>query len=242
MIIDKKIKFGAVVTLVLLTMAFCYRYSPYKLEFLGHYNKIWAHRANSIEKLSSATKYYEGVELDLVYIKEENILDVNHPPSKSIGLNFETYINALSENLSPFLWLDIKNLKEENAEHILDRLLQIFDQNKYPISKVLIETQKPEALPIFSEKGFMTSYYLPGSLITKEESDLLAEISEIKKVLIKQPNLGISTNHRDYPITEKYFPERIKYIWALVPTFNETLDCYGLLVVMFGCELHLNRI
>ena len=200
---------------ILLISLIAYKYSPYKIEFIGHYNKILAHRVNSLEKLKSALNYFNGVELDLVYNKTSNVLDVNHPPAISINLNFEDYISKIDSKKTPFLWLDIKNLTNENSEDILTLLLSIFNERDFPLNRVLIETRYPEALLIFTNSGFKTSYYLPSGLRNKNDSDLNSEIIKISNVLKKQPNIGISSDYRDYQILKDNFPSKTKYLWMI---------------------------
>jgi len=203
-----------------LAFSYIYHWSPYKLEFLGHYDKIWAHRVNSTEKLVSAINYFEGVELDLVYLEKEDVLDVNHPPAESIGLSFDKYMSVLNENEQPYLWLDIKNLKADNAQLILRNLLNVLKNKNYPLSKVLVETQFPEALTIFTEAGFKASYYLPYGMGNLTDSELKLAINKIDKELAKQPKIGISSNYHDYELMRKHFPDATKYLWALMPTFH----------------------
>ena len=209
------------VCLALTIVIILYSYSPYKLEFFGYHNKIWAHRVNSIEKLNSALEYYNGFEVDLVYNESEDFFDVNHAPAKSINLHFETYINTSTNiNKAKGIWLDIKNLNQNNAQKILKRITKIFNNKNISLNNVIIESRFPEALSIFSEQGFKTSFYLPYNLHQKQENELYKSINQIKKVLRSQPNLAISSNHRDYEIMKKYFPDTEKYIWALVYTLN----------------------
>lgn len=214
----KKSKIILVFMSLFLMAVFFYRYSPRKIEYLGHYNKVYAHRVNSIEKLKSALHFFNGVELDLVYKKDKNILDVNHPPAQSINLNFETYVNEIEQGTFPFLWLDIKNLDLNSAQDIFIKLNIILERLNYPKDKILIETFYPEALSIFSKAGYNTSYYLPPQLY--KSTNLENEIKNIKAVLKEQPNMGISTNFEDYDILKANFPNRKKYIWALVPNLN----------------------
>jgi hypothetical protein len=208
----KRIRF---LFIFLLIAGILYLYSPYKVEGLGYYNKIWAHRVNSIEKLEGALKYYEGVELDLIYNPKKDVLDVNHTPGESIDLNFETYLKAIEPNDYPYLWLDIKKLDQTNADLILNKLLLLFKSKKYPLEKVLIETQQPEVLPIFDAKGFKTSYYLSTNLYLKKGLDLEKSIVEINAVIKSQPNISISTDYRDYKVIKHYFPKQNKYVWAI---------------------------
>ncbi|WP_299246174.1 hypothetical protein [uncultured Aquimarina sp.] len=217
---SKKTKFRVAITVVLLILLFLYHLSPYKLEFLGHYDKVWAHRANSTEKLHSALQYFEGVELDLIYDTEGGFFDVNHLTSESVGLKFEEYIDTLDKTQYPLLWLDIKNLNKDVANDILDKLLRIFSKRNYPLNNILIETRYANALPIFTKEGFKTSYYLPYDLRKRDEEKLQVVIQKIKKTLKEQPDIGISTNHKDYHIIKEHFPNRRKYIWVLVPMIN----------------------
>ncbi len=204
------------IALVIVLFCFClflYKYSPYRVEFLGYYQKIWAHRVDSKEKLKAALLFYKGVELDLVYKAHENFLDINHPPAKSINLSFKNYLSEI--NTDTYLWLDIKNLTLENSELILTRIVSVLNQRNYPFDKILIETRYPEALPIFTKKGFITSYYLPFSLHTKSTSELNLEINKITAILENQPEIGISSDYKNYNIMKEYFPNKNKYIWMI---------------------------
>jgi hypothetical protein len=217
----KTIKLGAVLAIFGALLFSVYYYVPYRLDFLGHYDKVLAHRCNSVDRLNSALKYYKGVELDLVYYEDTNTLDVNHPPSPSTGLNFKTYINSIISDEPPYLWLDIKNLNPENAERIFASIKETLSKKRLDVGKVLIETRDPEALPIFTNAGFLTSYYLPKRLDLETPENLEIAINNIKQVLKEQPEIGISTNFFDYDILHQYFPKKTKYIWVLVFPINK---------------------
>lgn len=202
-------------TVFVISCVFLYRFSPRKIEFLGYYHKIGAHRVNSLEKLESALCYFDAIELDLEYIEGQDYLDVNHPPASSIQLDFETYLSHFEIEQQPFIWLDIKNLNSGNNRQIHDKLIALLQEKSYPLDKILIETRYPEALPIFSASGFKTSFYLPQHLSAKDSQVLQQEIVKIEKVLEAQPDLGVSTTFSEYAILKKYFPARTKYIWSI---------------------------
>ncbi|WP_432410363.1 hypothetical protein [Rasiella sp. SM2506] len=198
--------------LVGILLFWLYKHSPKKIEFLGYYNKIGAHRVNTLEKLESSLTHFEAIELDLVYVPETNILDVHHPPAPSIELSFSTYVAAL-ENKQPFMWLDIKNLDENTAELIFQKLNSIL--HDYPKQKILIETRFPEKLSLFTAEGYHTSYYLKQNLNKLNRTALDSEIEKIKRILETNPELGLSTEHFDYKVLKKYFPETKKYFWCI---------------------------
>jgi len=202
------------VLLFIMTLIYFYQYSPWRIEFLGYYDKVFAHRVNSLEKLEASLKYFNGIELDLVYNENDNVLDVNHPPAKSIGLNFETYLNKIDEKNLPFLWLDIKHLDASNNDAILLKLNTLLEKKKYPKNKILIESPKPESLDIFSKEGYKISYYLKPKINNMSSQDLKKEIKHIQSVIENQPSIGLSSNYQDYNVLKTYFPDNTKYLWA----------------------------
>lgn len=203
-----------------LLLVLVYRHSPRRIEFLGYYDKVYAHRVNSLEKLNAALNYFKGVELDLVYNKTKNNLEVNHPPAKTIGLDLETYLSKIPEGDYPFLWLDIKGLDTTNAYSILHKLDSLFEKRNYPKKQILVEALQPKALPAFFNSGYKTSYYLPIGIRDKNKERLTQDLQTIKKILREQPELGISTSYKNYSIIREHFPNKEKYIWALSGTFN----------------------
>jgi len=208
-------------TLILIVLlGYNYKYATYKIELLGNYDKILAHRVNSIDKLSSALKYFKGVELDLVYFEKEDCFDVNHPPAESIDLKLENYLGVLKDDKKPFLWLDIKNLTEGNSRKVLDKLLIVFSKINYPLDKILVETHNPNTLPIFSDAGFKTSYYLPYGLCKMGANELNTTIGSIKNVLSTNPDMAISSDIQDYQILDVNFPNKIKYTWVTGSVFR----------------------
>lgn len=215
MIKGSKIRNIGLLILALIALGLLYRYSPYKVEYLGHYDKIWAHRVDSKEKLKSALNYFKGVELDLVYDEDKDYMDVGHPPVKPINLSLRQYLSEIPEDSKPYLWLDLKNLKLENANIILKKLITIFSERDYPFDKILVESRNPETLPAFSDAGFRTSFYLLPGISKIEKSKREDEIKAIKTVLSKQPNLAISSNYEDYELMKTYFPTTKKYLWII---------------------------
>lgn len=181
-----------------------YKYTPYRVEFLGHYDKVWAHRVNSTEKLSSALSYFDGIELDLVYLPERQKLDVNHPPANSISLDFETYLESIPKEKQPYIWLDIKNLTKEHSQAIWSRLELLRVKMNVEKKHFLIESRYPEALINFMDTGYTTSYYLPSDLNKID-----------REILNTYPSLGISANYLLYESLSEEFPERKKYLWKI---------------------------
>lgn len=189
--------------------------SIYKIPFLGFYtSKIYGHRVNYLDKLKQVKSSFIGVELDLVYIEDLDVLDVRHPPEASINLSFDEYLDEISQEKNLKLWLDIKNLNSDNAENVLGRINYLLKKHNKLKEHFLVETVRPDALKIFNETGFETSYYLPYLHLLKAD-DLKDTLSYINKILKTQPELGISTHYKSYPILENQFSNTKKYLWVL---------------------------
>lgn len=221
---NKNLKLFAILVLLIFLLGVIYRHSPYKIEYLGHYDKIWAHRVDSKEKLESSLKFFDGVELDLVYNAKTDILDVTHPPVKSINLSFKKYLTVISKDAKPYLWLDIKNLNQHNSDSILKKLVSLFSEKKYPFKKILVETRYPEALPNFAKVGFLTSYYLPSGLSEMDSIALKKEVYKIRATLAAQPKLAISSDYIDYELMLNFFPKTDKYLWVLTSLWKHGIS------------------
>lgn len=142
-------------------------------------DKIWVHRVNSVEKLNEVQDKYMGVELDVVYKQDDSIFDVHHPPAPSTGLNLHDFLGGIQNPAAQKLWLDYKNLDDENEIRSLSRLQALCNQYGIPTQHIIVESMTPKHLASFSKAGFKTSYYLPRitGLISDQEDMLVQKIN-----------------------------------------------------------------
>lgn len=202
-----------------LGIAYAYHYYPFKLEHIGHTEKIWAWRVNNLEKQVYTQNRYNGVEVDVMFDMDTEKFDVRHPMNSSIGLSLGEYLSHLDHGKG--LWIDFKNLNEENRISSFNRLNKII--KKYNISKknLRIESLNPKNLMLFQEAGFKTSYYLPPNLHQLNNDDLKNKIDEIKMKMSEFQTTTISTDIVNYEIAATYFPKKKKMIWTLFTTFHK---------------------
>src|SRR5690606_30605130 len=106
----------------------------------------------SLEKLAYAQKKYTGLELDVVFDTVTNTFDVTHPPTPSIGLSLEEWMQALDAEKG--VWIDFKNLTAANQSAALERLLKIVTQNNLKKEQFIVESQHPQYLQDFTTAGF----------------------------------------------------------------------------------------
>ncbi len=196
-----------------------YIFNPYKLEYAGYQSKVWAHRVNSIEKLNYTQKFYQGVELDLVFDSITKTFDVNHPPANSIHLDLDTYFSHI-ENKEIKLWLDFKNLSETNAETSSEILDKLTKKHSLKNENILVESTEMHNLLVFKSKGFRTSFYLPPLVGLAEENKLLPTIDSVKQLLLKYPTSGISCNVNAYEVVNEYFKNEQKYLWHMYKPYS----------------------
>lgn len=176
-------------------------------------DKIWAHKVNSIEKLNEANKLFSGVELDVVFYVKNNFFDVNHPPDKSLNLLLAEYFQFPINNSNYKYWIDFKNLNKDNelqSSNRLDSITKLFNLNT---SNIIVESENPQFLKSFRDKGFLTSCYLPSGLHVLNEDSLKVVIELINNDLITYKSFYISMDYKDYPIVKKHFPDKKKLCW-----------------------------
>jgi heptose-I-phosphate ethanolaminephosphotransferase len=128
-----------------------------------NFEKIWAHRVNSVGKLKRSEAVFSGVELDVVFNsdRDSGYFDVNHPPAESIGLHLDDYLSNADPPGSMTYWLDIKNLTDQNKAEVLKRLQLIMKRHDLREDQIIAESPNFEVLRYLSERGLFTSYYLP---------------------------------------------------------------------------------
>ncbi len=124
--------------------------------------RLWAHRVNSLGKLSEAIGLFAGVELDLVFNAERNVFEVRHPPVPHTGLTLEDVLGFLRrQDAATALWLDIKNIGHDNLGQVVERLVHLDEHYGFK-ERSIVETGFTGAgLDRLAARGFYVSYYLP---------------------------------------------------------------------------------
>lgn len=144
-------------------------------------DRLWLHRANSLEKWQEFSALYPNAEIDIT-VREDAVLDVTHDEPVSFGLSADRYIQALAHN-DRRLWLDIKNLTPPNAPRVIERLDSMLAQAHADRTRLIIESDNAEALGMFKQRGYYTSYYVrydnPAQLTPAE---LATALNQLRKV------------------------------------------------------------
>jgi heptose-I-phosphate ethanolaminephosphotransferase len=183
------------------------------MERPSFYPKVWAHRANSLGKLSEVIGIFPGAELDLVFDEATKRLEVRHPhppPAIDVDLDLEEVLDFLKgRGAETHLWLDLKNLEEDNLDGVLARLSEL-DQRYDLKDRVIVETTYTgSGFDQFFEQGFYTSYYLPTeeilSALETDDADQLRQLAtQMSNVVRRHRARAMSFDIRLYDFVKEY--------------------------------------
>ena len=162
----------SIIAVVLAFLALCYVcYVGGQIDQSPH--KIWLHRCNSIEKLQEKEARYPNVEVDIC-LRPGGMMDVTHDVDTTFHLSFTPYLEYLAKHPERHIWMDIKNLSEENVREFkrsLDSLVYT-----YKVSKEQLILESPQWLMLypFTNDLYYTSCYVTAprpSTLTQEQRD-----------------------------------------------------------------------
>lgn len=120
--------------------------------------KMWLHRVNSLEKYDETGVKYPGIEVDIV-LRDSGYPDVTHDEDISFGLSPEGYFQKLSATRQ-HIWLDVKNLTEENAGGWQAWLEENCRKNGIGKERIIVESRNWKTLERFTRNGWYTSCYV----------------------------------------------------------------------------------
>ena len=134
-----------IITAVLACAILCY--AAYVWTLVDNYPyKIWLYRCNSIEKLHEKEHRYPNIEVDIC-LRAGGVMDVTHDLDTTFHLGIEPYMKYLGEHPERHMWMDVKNLSEDNQlafKFRLDSLVMA-----YGVSKSQLNIESPQWQRLF---------------------------------------------------------------------------------------------
>ncbi len=175
--------------------------------------RLLPHEVNNQKRLNEILKNgIRSLELDLFfYTKNNNIsyFKIGHDKEDLDQLIFETYLQKLKKYKIKKIWMDVKNVSEQNIDQILKRLNYL--DKHYNIKPIVIFESALRSVKFkkISHAGFHTSYYLYNNpihemLLRKDHEGLIIAASTIKIQIEKQEMNAISFNSLLYPFIKNY--------------------------------------
>jgi len=189
--------------------------------------RVIPHRVNSIGKLmDSWSNGYRAFEIDVLYgVDGQDHFVVGHNHGDMSGMSFEQLFNSIPSLEIEKIWMDLKNLTQENYKQVLDRLNYLDSQYSLK-EKLIIESETSGSLfSNFNEEGWHISYYLPTKIIMKYfDENKINEMEELAKSISEQSVIqrlsAVSFDNRLYPFVKDYLEplladEIVYHTWDL---------------------------
>ena len=178
----------------------------------GDEKEIWSHQNNTIAKAQKNSKKFSGIEIDVVFDKNTNSLNVRHDiEAAPSDIELVDIINVTDSSACKY-WIDLKNLSPQNLENVLDQFASISQKHQTFKKRAIIESHNPKALSTLAKKGYYTSYWVP------HYND--SWLSYIKFLLRTKPYLltnrfsALSANTSMLPFLDLFYPNLNYHIWT----------------------------
>lgn len=184
-------------------------------------NSVWLHRVNNKKRLKYYLDKYVGFEIDIQFNAEKNYFNVDHDSSKK-GENLADMLKDIPGLETKYLWFDFKNLSQDNKFISLQNLNKIVEDNKLIKEYIVVENNNPDALDVFKQAGYYTSFYLScyswNNLATIK--DFLYK--DIKKLEESDVDF-VSSDAKYFDIVRFCFPKVAHLFWVIKDEQNQQL-------------------
>ena len=179
-------------------------------------HKIWLHRANDLTKAQYFQNKYAGLEIDITYVDSLHTFLILHGGGhvEPNPVTFEKWLDELDDTKDIRLWLDFKNLDNENKVPAFDELRRLCSQYKMKRKNLIVESWNASNLKIFRDSGFQVSYYIPDFKPKSVSRDELQKHTDKIRRIVSENNLTtISGYYYQYEFMRDSFPDNDVLIW-----------------------------
>lgn len=151
--------------------------------------KTMIHRVNSIGKLNDVTRnHWSDIEID-VKITNGRVIVGHGEDAVMSRITLQEYTKATDFQKVKRLWIDVKNLSEDNAEVLFAGLSAIDSISK---SDIIVESSNPKAYRVLNRlmrEGYAACFYMPTSLISESEA---VQDAQVRRLAEKMKASGIT--------------------------------------------------
>jgi len=173
--------------------------------------RLISHRINDTESLQKVLDHkLLSFEVDLFFKEgKKSYFEVGHKEKDLNGETFEDYLSLLSKYPIKKIWLDIKNLNENNARKMLLRLNELDKLYAFKKYSIIESSNEKGLFKAFNDSGFHCAYFMPTRKIinlmdVNNSQALLLEAKRINTYVYTQGMPAISFDSRLYPFVKKY--------------------------------------
>lgn len=179
-------------------------------------DKVWLHRSNSIEKAQYFKDKYAGMEIDITYVDSLQTLLVCHGKGfyDQNPVNLECWLDAFERQKKMKLWLDLKNLNNDNKTSVLAELNRICDKYKIKKKNIIIESSNADCLSIFKTADYQVSFYIERFKPEECSANIIQKHTDkIREVTSNNNITTISGYYYQYHFMRDSFPDKDILIW-----------------------------
>ena len=168
--------------LLLLTVV-CAAYVISAWRMVGkHRDKIWLGQCNSVERLLQTQSVYPNFQVD-VLICQDSTLAVMQGEDSVSAIPIDPFFDFLAEHPQSHLWMDMKNLSEQNLSLFMGTLEKLFHQHNIDKQQLVVETAAWQLMHVFTISGFYPVYPMeapdPSELSRYQKDSIITRISRI---------------------------------------------------------------
>ena len=185
----------------------------HKVNFHPENERIWLHRANTIEKAKKYQYKYGGLEIDVYFNDSLETFVVMHDFNDLPQLTLKEWCDSLDNISQMGIWFDFKNLNADNSKNALRNLKKI-RRKHHMKGKLYVESSSYKELQLFKKAGFLVSYYIPCFDPQKADSATYQHWKENIQNAIDDGISAISGYDYQYHFMKKEFPEQPKLVWT----------------------------
>lgn len=209
---------------MMLVMISCKNDKKVKTQYQFKYpkSKVWAHKVNDTVVANIKGKIFDGLELDVCFVKSDSTLYVGHEMVDSVNkLTLQMWFSAMDNPRKNNYWLDVKNLNVENVQPIAKQILDIIKRYKLN-GKIIVESYNKKPLKLFKQFGIPVSLWVENVYYWKnwDENPKGWYKSTKNEIDYVNPD-AISCEYRMYELLTKYFPEQNIHLWQTPMKYNE---------------------
>ena len=151
----------------------------------GKYShKIWLHRCNSTVMLRELEHRYPSVEVDIC-LRQDGVMDVTHDEGGTRHQGITPYLEYLAQHSERHIWMDVKNLSQDNQplfKYRLDSLIHAYGVDK---SQLVIESPQWKLLFPFTRDHYYTSCRVtaprPSSLSDGQRDSVISRLGTVTR-------------------------------------------------------------
>lgn len=177
--------------------------------------RLIPHKANYRNKLNNIlSDNLRTFEFDSLFNAgaKTPFFEIGHDEQETNGTSFEAYLEIIKDKQIKKIWMDIKNVEENNIASIVTRLDDLDNIHHFKSILIFESSSESPKLKAISDAGYHTSYYLP--------TDVLQDISEQNTAAIQKEAIRIKRQIDSQNLKAVSFPA---VLYPFVKSHLETI-------------------